>query len=728
MSNQARTEDTSPASAEQPDSPEQQHSPEQHDSTDQHDSAAPLENGEPQEREEAHPAGDAPESDKAEITAAPEDAADSPAEPDAPAEAESPAEQGAPAEPAAPTEADSPAEPDAPEAAAASEDSAAADQAPDSADDESAEGEDAAASEDSAVPQTSQPAGEQDRGLSGFLDTLDERVRAWWSGRKTRREQARAAVPGRHAQRRTERAEATGPAPARTSTGASGTAGLVPPQSGADAAGTAAPMTGRIPLPPPPPPEQRHPGQLFTGAIPLISTPEAEPQSPPPPASELPVRDSVADQVPGTAADAATDQHVPPAYSAAELPPEPELPADPEATAVLPAYRAPEAPRPAEAPNAAEESQQTGAPADTAAAGSTASPYPAPARPPRVRRALDDQRRREVIVQKARAIEDATAAYGPRPYPEFADEEEDLYTYIPPYNLPSRDPDPEPTRTDLYRRIYVTIGAAAAVICTLWMFGLFGGGADERPPILGGGGLQEAYSSGWFSGEQALLSPDYNYYWLWPVIALGLLVHAGFQWTATQESTPRQRRSGWLVGTAALLMLPVTAGLHHGLFTLTLLASAAIAVLLLDAVRQFNLYTARSTVERRFTDGVVGLFFGFALVQAMSAVSVWLTQRGWDIPGIPALLWAGIGLFGCVWIAAFYSMTERGRITIALGLGWGMFWLIFPRLLAEVTSVWVAIGAAMGAFIVILCTQSRRHRINHAERRAAMGRPLEDII
>lgn len=44
------------------------------------------------------------------------------------------------------------------------------------------------------------------------------------------------------------------------------------------------------------------------------------------------------------------------------------------------------------------------------------------------------------------------------------------------------------------------------------------------------------------------------------------------------------------------------------------------------------------------------------------------------------------------------------------------------------TSVWIAIGAAMGAFIVILCTQSRRYRINHAERRAAMGRPLEDII
>ncbi|WP_258933587.1 hypothetical protein [Nesterenkonia pannonica] len=35
----------------------------------------------------------------------------------------------------------------------------------------------------------------------------------------------------------------------------------------------------------------------------------------------------------------------------------------------------------------------------------------------------------------------------------------------------------------------------------------------------------------------------------------------------------------------------------------------------------------------------------------------------------------------------------------------------------------MAVGAAISAFIVILATQSRRHRINHAERRAAMGLP-----
>lgn len=528
--------------------------------------------------------------------------------------------------------------------------------------------------------------------LSGFLDTLDERARTWWSARKERREQLRAQI---HEQ----------PAEVSEHPGA---------EAAAEADAELRLPTGALELPEPPSPKRETRAQPASGSAPAVDPAQSHFTAPAPPAAELPIRDSAADQVP-TPTQAAAGSDGPAAKSAESHSPgeAADRPAgaaagSAEETVVLPAYRdQDQPPRPS-------------APAEPAA-------YSAPPTPPRVRRALDEQRRRDLIVQKARAIEDATTTYGgQQPHAGFADDEEDLYTYIPPYNLPSRDPDPTPTRTDLYRRIFVSLGAVASLIATAWMFGWFG--ADDTPAMLGGNGLAEAYADGWYSGEHALLSPDHNVFWLWPVISVGLMVHAVFQWGITQESTPRQRRSGWLISSASLLTLGATASLHYGLVTLMALASISIALLLLEAIREFNLHTARSTVERRATDGIVGLFFGFALVQAMSAVSVWLTAHGWQLPGIPALLWAGVGLFLCVWTAAYYSMTERGRITIALGLGWGMFWLIFPRLLAEVTSVWVAIGAAMGAFIVILSTQSRRHRINHAERRAAMGRPLEDII
>lgn len=345
---------------------------------------------------------------------------------------------------------------------------------------------------------------------------------------------------------------------------------------------------------------------------------------------------------------------------------------------------------------------------------------------PRPRRGLDEQRQREVILEKAAAIEAATAwnqQPDDREVLESADDEEDLFTYIPPYNMPSRDPDPAPVRSDLFRQIFVTTGALAALASLVWMFGLF----PASPAILGGNGLDEL-AGGWYSGGQALLSPNANFYWLWPVIVLGLLVHAIHQWTTTQISTPRQRRSGWQVGSASLLMFLWTFAVHQDMLTLAALASLAAALALIDAIRQFTFRTARTGMERRFSDTTTGLFTGWAMVAAMSSLSVWLTAMGWRVPGIPAVLWALLGLGICIWAAAYYAMTERGRIAVALGMGWGMFWLIFPRLLSEVSSVWVAICAAMGAFVVILATESRRHKINHAERRAAMGRPLEDII
>ena len=340
----------------------------------------------------------------------------------------------------------------------------------------------------------------------------------------------------------------------------------------------------------------------------------------------------------------------------------------------------------------------------------------------RVRPDADADRRREIILEKASAIEAATTVSPASSPDEAGDEEDDLYTYIPPYNLPSRDPDPPAQKSDLHRQIFVTIGAVASFAAMLWMFGAFG-----HQAILGGGAL-DVLVEGWYSGEQALLAPEANFFWLWPVVVSAIIAHTVFQWQSSQKSTPRQQRSGWRIGLASLLSLAWTAAVYLDLLTVAVLAALAMALALMDAVRQFNFHTARNSTERRLTDATVGLFAGWALVLAMSSFSVWLTALGVRIPGIPAVLWALIGLVLCIWVGAFYAMTERGRITIALGLGWGMFWLIFPRLLSDLTSVGVAIGAAMGAFIVILATESRRHRINHAERRAAMARPVEDII
>ncbi|WP_010524314.1 hypothetical protein [Nesterenkonia sp. F] len=338
-------------------------------------------------------------------------------------------------------------------------------------------------------------------------------------------------------------------------------------------------------------------------------------------------------------------------------------------------------------------------------------------------RSASAERRRAVILEKASAIEAATS-HGEESLAddERADDEEDLYTYIPPYNLPSRDPDPAPRPHDLLRRFVVTLGAGAAVLSVLWMAGWQ---ADTR--ILAVGGL-DGLVDGWYTGRRSLLTPNAVHYWLWPLIVVGLVLHALHQWAPSQRSTRRQRRSGWLVAAASWLMLGWTAAVHADMLWLAVLASLAAALALLDAVRQFTFHTARSISERRLTDRPVGLFAGWALVGAMSSVSIALTAAGVRIPGVPADLWGMLGLMATVWTGAYYAMTERGRMAVALGMGFGLICLVFPRLFSDAPSAWVAVGAAFGAFIVVLATESRRHRINHAERRAAMGRPVDDII
>lgn len=335
-------------------------------------------------------------------------------------------------------------------------------------------------------------------------------------------------------------------------------------------------------------------------------------------------------------------------------------------------------------------------------------------------RSASEERRRAVILEKAAAIE-AVAEQERREAQERADsgvDDDGAYTYIPPYNLPSRDPEPRPRATDMVRQAVVTLGvvAAAASVLVMWDSAMFIG--DGFTDLV----------DGWYSGQQALLTPSHWFYWFWPLVVVTLLGHAVHQWSTSQISTPRQRRTGWLVALASILMLVWVLAVRADNLTLAALAALAAALALIDCIRQFTLRTARNSAERRLTDGPVGLFTGFAMVHAMGSLSAWLTAHNIHIPGVPDTVWALAGLAVCIWLGALYSMTERGRITIALGLGWGMFWLVFPRLLSDLQSVTVAIVAAMGAFIIILATQSRRHRINYAERRAAMGRPVDDII
>lgn len=335
----------------------------------------------------------------------------------------------------------------------------------------------------------------------------------------------------------------------------------------------------------------------------------------------------------------------------------------------------------------------------------------------RARESLPEWRRLDRIVEKAQAIEAATQRH--RPALDVADVpsvEEPPRAYIPPYNLPSTDPDPEPNRTDLARRIVVTLTWAAFVFAGLWSLGMVG----ERPML-------HQLAEGRYSSDVSMLSMASWHLAIWPILWLALGVHVVHQWMPSQTSAERQRATGWRLSAAmagVTLWLVLT---RLGLAWFDVFVWLAIGYLLVDTVHQLNLYTARTRAERVITDGMIGLFTGWSIIFTATVISIWLQRAGVDVLWIPGSLWAVATLVVVIWGTAMLTMTERGRMTIALGLAWGLAAILGPRLISPMQSVWVAIVAAMGAFIVLLATENRRYRINHAEHRAALGHEPEDF-
>jgi hypothetical protein len=340
----------------------------------------------------------------------------------------------------------------------------------------------------------------------------------------------------------------------------------------------------------------------------------------------------------------------------------------------------------------------------------------------RARASLPEWRHRDRIVEKAQAIEAATSRTRPTAaaYGGSSAFEHEAVRYIPPYNLPSREPDPAPVPSDLLRRVTVTI--AWLVFVAGGVYGLGFLGEDATGPWL------HELHDGRFTGAYSMLSMASWAMAAWPVLWLAMGVYTVHQWMPSQAAAARQRATGWRASAAMVAAVAWFVIARTGVMLgAELVVWLALTYLLVDSIHQLNLYTARTRVERAITDGMIGLFTGWAVVYAATNGSIWLQSLGINLLWIPGPVWAVLTIVVIVWGTAMLAMTERGRITIALGLSWGLAAILVPRLVGSMHSVWVAIFAAMGLFVVLLATENRRYRINHAEHRAALGHVVDDF-
>lgn len=274
--------------------------------------------------------------------------------------------------------------------------------------------------------------------------------------------------------------------------------------------------------------------------------------------------------------------------------------------------------------------------------------------------------------------------------------------YIAPYTLPDASPNPEATAQDTIRHVLFTFAAVVMVIASFVGIG--------------------ALVSGSVPGRDTLLSLAPAAYLLVPVISCWALAASVYAWQPSQGSAVRQRSVGrtfpMALAASTLWLVSVNAG---SLF-LAFCAAALTTALLRVTARELNSHTARTTTERLLTDAPVGLMTGFFLV--VTAASFAELLQSWNLFVFPDVF-ACLIVLGLGYVAINLARTERGRIVLASGFAWGMFWLLMPRLVGPERSVWVAVLAAMAGFVVLVATENRRYQINHAEHRAALGKPTE---
>ncbi|MFF2606997.1 DUF2339 domain-containing protein [Arthrobacter koreensis] len=271
-------------------------------------------------------------------------------------------------------------------------------------------------------------------------------------------------------------------------------------------------------------------------------------------------------------------------------------------------------------------------------------------------------------------------------------------------NHPS--PDHDSQQADTIRRIAVTVSTAAAL----------GFSYALTRTATGWPGINHAPGS--ILDPAASLLGVYPWIWLaWIPVLTGAAAYAALQWIPSQRSNPRRvwndPISAGSAVVAAIWLWAVQSGNPAGAFW-----SAALGTGIgLAAIHISNTWPVESRTEKATVDLPAKVLLGASTIALLTSLGSWLTALETDIAGWGPVAWALIALVATVIGITTVSMTDRGHLAAALTVVVGLSGIGFTRLLSEQNSIPVAAGAFVGAFLILVSAGSRRHQVDHAQRR-----------
>ncbi len=231
--------------------------------------------------------------------------------------------------------------------------------------------------------------------------------------------------------------------------------------------------------------------------------------------------------------------------------------------------------------------------------------------------------------------------------------------------------------------------------------------------LLGPGGRAGAASP---PGE-TLLAPTAGAFTVWLLIDAGLAAYVVYQWLPSQRRRERHRRLGWTVSSALVLLVALRLSGQQGSAPLAAAVAILLLVVLLATLRPLNRYPARSRIEGAAVDVPLGLLLGWVIVEAAVITAAAATETGADLFALGGQAWALIAVSVLTVGGAVICMTGRGHVALAAAVSWGLGGILLARLFGEPQSAPVAFAAGLGAFLLLVSSGSRRHRVDHHRRR-----------
>lgn len=267
-------------------------------------------------------------------------------------------------------------------------------------------------------------------------------------------------------------------------------------------------------------------------------------------------------------------------------------------------------------------------------------------------------------------------------------------------------PKPEHTQANTIRRAAVTTCTAAAL------------GAAYGLTRTAEGWPQIDNSPGSVLDPAASLLGMYVWIWLaWIPVLAGAAGYAVCQWLPSQRANPRQAWTGPLsAGAAVVTALWLWAAQSGNPAAAFWLAALGVGVGL-AGIHLSNTRPAGSRSEVMTADLPSAVFLGTSTAALFAGLGSWLTDMDTDVAGWGPEPWALIALVAAVIGITTICMTDRGHLAVALTAVASLTAMGFARLFTEQLSMPVAAGAFVGGFLILVSAGSRRHQVDHAQRR-----------